>query len=443
MKKQFALITFLLVAMLGMTGCGKEDLGDTYIEGSDYQYMFEGSNIFFQQKARGNNGYFFLQGHYIYYLDDNTQKLVPLCNKADCLHNKETDENRYDECNAYVNNSVYNGHVGITYCNGYLYYLETKYSVDGDYVTLSRMKEDGSQKQSIYQWEKWTIEQWCIHRDTFYFVEHTYESVDNTQENKETIEKYAVKKLALTGVGKKQPETIYEVQEGLTVYSMGKVKAYGNHVYFMLHAVTLSDTSIITDDNYLDYTYFKYMAYDINTGKCEVLELPEEKKGVYLSSITFWKGKLILSEYDHNQELDGISNSYTANLDGSNVEVFQKEKVQGEVYISDGKYLYISNSPLVVRGYEEEEYYHVYDQEMNLIDTMKMPFEGDPEVGMEEGAYIFWLNDDNTGVELDFFDKSKIGTYQGSSIKDSYVKIAEIKFSPEDLAEVQDMQESE
>lgn len=441
MKKQFTLIVFLLIAILGMAGCGETDRGDSYVEGSDYQYMFQG--MFYQQIARGSNGYFFAKGHYLYYLDDDTQKLVPLCNKADCLHNEETDENRYNECNAHINNDVYAGDVGISYCNGYLYYINGKeYTADGDYQSLYRIKEDGSQKQSIYQWADWTVGEWCIHRDVLYFVEHTYETVKDAQNQSETIERYAVKKLALTGIGKKQPETIYEVSEGMTVYSLSKVKAYGNHVYFTLHAATVSDTSVITDDNAFDYNYFKQITYDTSTGECKALALPEEKKGVDINSITFWNGKLILAEYDNNQEIDGTVNSYIADLDGSNVELFQKDIIQGEIYISDGKYLYLSNSPFVYRGYEEKEYYRVYDQDMNLVDTMEVPFIGDPEIGMEEGLYGFKQNEDGTGAELLLFDKSTIGTYHGSKF-DSYRKIAEMHYSPEDLAEIQSMEESE
>ncbi len=440
MKKQYILIIFFLVAMLGMIGCGKTELGDFYVEGSDYQYMFEGSFIFYKGQARGSNGHFFTMGHYIYYLDDDTKTLVPLCNKVDCLHNKETDESRYEECNAHINNTTSAGEVGIAYCNGYLYFINKRLDWSQD---LYRMKEDGSEKQSIYHWEDSRVEEWAIHRDVLYYVEHTYEAVDDKQNNSGTIEHYAVKKLALTGMGNKQPDAIYEVEEGHTVYSLSKVKAYGNHVYFTLHGASVSDVDVITDENVYDYVYLKQIAYDINTGECKLLKLPEEKKGVSLSAVAFWKGKLILNQYNNNQEADGKANSYIADLDGSNVELFEKDKIQGESYISDGKYLYISNSIYVLMGKVEKEYYRIYDQDMNLLDTLELPFSVDPEIGMEEGSYVFWLNDDETGVDLMFFDKSTIGTYHGASAKEAYKKIAEIKFSPEDLIEPKHVEEFE
>ncbi len=426
--------------VFGLTGCQNKDYGDCYIEGSDYQCMLQGRNEFSQKEARGSEGYFFLRGNHILFLDDNKQTLVPLCNKADCLHNEEIDENRYKECNAYVSNIAYDALRGISYCNGYLYYLVKEFDADGQHQILYRMKEDGSEKQILYKWEEWSVEQWCIHRDTLYFVEHTYEVVKNGENQNETVENYAVKKLNLVGLKSKKPETIYKVADELTVYSIGGVKAYGEHIYFKIHAATLSDTTLITDENYLDYTYFKELTYDIKTGECKELELPEAKKGVYINTITFWNGKLILKEYDFNQELDGKANSWLADLDGSNVEVFETDKIQGEAYISDGKYLYVSNSPLVIRGYDNKQIYRVYDENMNLVDTLAMPFSSavDPAIGMEEGQYIFIENEDYTGAQLYFFDKETIGTYQGEKYKISL--IADWKNPPEELTTIRFMQ---
>ncbi len=438
--KRFTLMAFILVTIIGVVGCGKTNLDESYVEGSDYQYMFEGSFIFYKGTARGSQGYFFAVGHYLYYLDDDTQKLVPLCNKADCLHNKETDESRYIDCNAHINNRLSGPEVGIAYCNGYLYYIEKAFDWHRE---LYRIKEDGSEKQLIYSWDDQTIEEWGIHRDVLYFVEHTYETVKDEQNKSETIEHYAVKKLALTGMGSKQPETIFESEAGHTVYSLSKVKAYGNHVYFTLHGASVSDLDVITDENVFDYVYLNQITYNVKTGECKTLEVPENKKGVNIQPVTFWNGKIILQLYDDNQELDGKTNSYIADLDGSNVELFQKDIIQGERYISDGKYLYISDSIFVFVGNAEKASYRVYDKDMNLVDTLGMPFSVDQEIGMEEGAYVFWENEDSTGVDLTFFDKSTLGTYHGSSVRDAYKKIAEIKFSPEDLSEVQDMQESE
>lgn len=432
MKKNIG-ITFLVLFFLviGLTGCGKKELGDTYIEGSDYQYMYMGDDNLYMHQARGRNGYFFLQGHYIYYLDDATQKLVPLCNKADCLHDQETEADRYSECNAYVDMSgiVW---VGIAYCNGYLYYIEAG-AEDGFYQTLYRMKEDGSEREKLYQWDGMSVEQWCVHRDVLYYVEHTYTTEADAQGISQSVEHYAVKSLSLKG--NKKPSTIYEPEAGLTIYTLGTLQAYGNHVYFMNNAVTTLDTDQITDDNYMDYMYFKYMTYDITTGTVSELTIPDMEKGEIVQNITFWQNKLILQPVDSNQELDYVNTVYLADLDGSNAEVFMENIPQGTQFISDGQYLYLSNSSLVSSGYGETQQYQVYDANLKLVDTLGMPSESffhpemsflnflDPEIGPADGMYMFLKKEDGSGAELSYFDKSTIGTYHGETIQ--YTKIAD------------------
>ncbi len=434
MQKKFTAILLMIIVLLSVVGCGKEDLGDSYIQGSDYQYMFK--SLFYNTKARGEDGYFFLQGHYIYYLDDKTQQLVPLCNKADCLHNAETDESRYEECNAYVNNSLLGGEVGIAYCNGYLYFIEEESDAEGDFQTLYRIKEDGSQKEKVHKWDNAPVEQWCIHRDVLYFVEHTYTTEKTETAVQKAIEKYAVKQLNLKGFGKKKAETIYETEAGITVYSVSNLEAYGNYVYFAVHGATTEDTSGITDDNYLDYFYFKHMVCQIQTGDVEELKVPDQEPGVMVENVTFWQNRILMSVYDTRKELNDTTTSYIADLDGSNVEIFKENEVQGKKYFSDGKYLYISNSPLVIRGVEEKQTYEVYDSEGNLVDVFGMPFQtgGDPEIGMEDGLYLFMGSDENeAGATLCYFDKSTIGSYQGEPY--SCTEIVEWNYAPADQME--------
>ena len=77
-----------------MIGCSdNKNLGNEYIEGKDAQYMFMGSQ---DQNyiAMAENGYYFLNGIYIYYCDFNTMESVVLCNKPNCLHDKELDETK-------------------------------------------------------------------------------------------------------------------------------------------------------------------------------------------------------------------------------------------------------------------------------------------------------------------------------------------------------------
>lgn len=92
-----------VILLLGLAGCGKKDtLSDTYMEKSDFQYMRQGSMDFQPDMQKGEKGYYFRHDAFIYYLDEETEKLLPLCNRVDCLHDMETEQERYEACNAYA-----------------------------------------------------------------------------------------------------------------------------------------------------------------------------------------------------------------------------------------------------------------------------------------------------------------------------------------------------
>lgn len=77
----------LLAAML--SGCGAGEAADTYLEGNDYQYMQWVNGMFFPKVQQTEDGCYFLYEGYLYYLDEQTDTILPLCNKADCLHEQE------------------------------------------------------------------------------------------------------------------------------------------------------------------------------------------------------------------------------------------------------------------------------------------------------------------------------------------------------------------
>ena len=126
MWRKFKVSLILLGTLFIIAGCGKKDLGNTYVEGMDYQYMYKSDAIFTSSQAKGENGYFFCKDKFIYYLEDETQRVTPLCNKADCLHDAEQDTTRRKSCNAHVNSGPFaeGTFIGIAYCDGYLYCVD-------------------------------------------------------------------------------------------------------------------------------------------------------------------------------------------------------------------------------------------------------------------------------------------------------------------------------
>lgn len=82
--------------------------------------------------ANGENGIYLLDRSFVYYLENGTDVLIPLCGRPDCTHNSA-------DCNAYIDGSE------ITYYNGFLYVFCGE--SDGKIV---RMDPDGSNHVTMF-----------------------------------------------------------------------------------------------------------------------------------------------------------------------------------------------------------------------------------------------------------------------------------------------------
>ena len=90
---------------------------------------------------------------------------------------------------------------------------------------LYRIKEDGAGKELVYEWDGWTIEEWCIHRGEFFYVNHVY--YENETE-KGAVEELCVKKIPIEGFGTTVPELVYEGPEDIEIAMIMNLNAYGN-----------------------------------------------------------------------------------------------------------------------------------------------------------------------------------------------------------------------
>lgn len=425
-KKVKVLIT--CIGMFSIMGCAKtEVLEDSYMEGIDYQYMYNDDSAFFPQQAKGKKGYYVLEGHYIYYMDEENQSVVPLCNKPDCLHEKETDKEKYKLCNAYVEND---GKVGISYCDGYLYYIcDNEPESAMDKYALYSLKEDGSEKELLKEWKSEIVYQWCVHRNVLYYIQMTYK----TEENGKIEQKYQLKALGLKGMQKEKEKVVYEPQEGLYNVELAWPEAYGNYVYFQVLGNTETG-DVVNEDNYEDYLYMKTLGYHIVDGTLH--DIAVEKENEYVQGVGFWKDKLLIVPWSPEKEDGAQIGSYIAELDGSNVQPFMENVRQGERFYSDGKYLYQSNVLLVDFGVDKEKIYKIYNEENDLTDTISLPFAGGgaPPVGDEESMLVPVIDKDDSSIwTLKCMNKETIGSYQGKTFE--MQDIAQMKFSVWDTNE--------
>lgn len=385
------------------------NLPDTYIEGSDHQYMRMGIS-FFPYFQKGEEGYYFKYNDFIYALDDIKEEILPLCSRENCLHDKETDSRKREKCNACIPGMDASG---LAYCNGWLYYLdpgELKTS-----PTLYRIHTDGAGKEELYRWqEKGTgINQWIVHRDVLYYMTQTFN--EGKENAKDSFAAYA---MPLSGSGQFTPKQIYQSpDEGVEVVILGNPTAYGNHVYFTCLG-NLEGYDSPADD-WIDYKYSKVFEYNILTEETSEICLPDNAPGTSDIQIqTFWNDRLIFSLFDYTKGYLEEGPFYTAGLDGTQAEVLMSAK-QGYSLAADGKYLYLSNVNLQGRGEDPgPKLYRVFDDKLNEVDTFTVGDEinYDFPTGLPDRAYDLYVYRDSGEFGIRYWDKSAIGSLNGAEI---------------------------
>lgn len=431
-RNNMIIVLFILIFIL--VGCGKREERDTYVDGSDFQYQYLGN--YANNKAKGNNCLYCQFGNFLYQFDEKSGVLSPLCNQANCLHDKETISSRMANCNAFVPNDGTD--VGLQYMNGYIYTIMEEWNKDNiDYV-LYKIKEDGSSKEKVYNWTDKAIESWCMHRDNAYVLEHYYDGTGK--------ECYQVNEISVDS-GKKT-KMIFEPDTDISVTGISALKMYGNHLYISILGLTKKDLKNISDEDWYKYEYSKTFQYHILDETISEITVPDQKETEHVTSVTFWKDKIVYapidSKYEH--QYDKTTNLYIADLDGNNPSVLLNDVPAYQVYSSDGDYLYVSNvAELEDRVFHSEAYkkkleagedyvakenvavkIKIYDRDMNLVDEMKtkkMDFPRELPYGIGNRQYV--INQDGDKITLKYWDKNNIGTYHGDTFE--YTPIAEMK----------------
>lgn len=409
-SKKRVWILFFVCISLGLCGCRKQDLGNSYIQGQDHQYMFQSLETTTRKlQARGDKGSFFSIRNYIYYLEDGSDEAVPLCNKADCLHDKETNEEQKKQCNAYFDNWYFKDQ-SIAYYDGYLYCMDQSYDDYWGKLTLYRVKEDGSEKEKVYEWEDPVVLEWVIHRGYFFYIEQTYPGMDS-----DDIVVKSVKVMDLNHT--RNIETIYDESEleGVNLYSIGYARAYGNYFYFQVVGDTFVDDTI--PENYWDYRYSETFSYNILTKELTEVKYPDGDEYVDVKSVEFYKDKLLVMGYDVLNR-DDVSDLYMTDLDGKNPQVIIKNVNEMDTIQTDEKYLYISNGARTLWLMEEPPVVmNVYDDTFCQVDTFTIPFSFCAEIGCADYLYFYIPDEEDKSLyKILRFNKSLIGNMNGKEI---------------------------
>lgn len=266
MMKRMVILSFLTTVVVPpLYGFAEEKTTERTIEESNYTLVVENYNDDFSVElkknssfdlekdwnwsyqtahtvsafARGPKGYYVRLGDFVYYCDFETQTLIALCNRPDCLHNKETDSKKRSECTAYVAYGSVND--GLQYYDGKLYANASSVYFDKDINADYREKEyllelapDGSSREQVdYHMEN--AYSFAFHHGSLYYISR--ETDPETLIGTETV-----KRLEL---GENDPETIVTLQ---SMDAVLRIYPYGEFVYIQTKLADTEDSSLIIYD---------------------------------------------------------------------------------------------------------------------------------------------------------------------------------------------------
>ena len=316
-------------------------------EDQDYQYEFE--QTFSPKFYKTSDGYYFSSGSFIYYMDAKTMKYTPVCNKPDCLHDRQEDKDKKRECNAYVSGGEETYFQGIGCYNGYIYFEEVANTggIEDWHYMISRLSCDGSKKDIVVNDED-VINipySFMVHRGYLYYSLNKYIITDQKDNNGNTIidNDVGIYRINLNDNNLK-PELFIskkEMSQHLGENSMPRpvaVRACGEYVIVDISGETSYNTP--NGENYASFDEDITISKNINGGKTvNISEVCANKLNQKPSFYFFTdKDKLLFFGKDK-------ANLYSVSPDGKEIKkVFEKEKEKKDTYDGfaiDDKYYYI------------------------------------------------------------------------------------------------------
>lgn len=255
-------------------------------------------------------------GGYLTYIDKNTMEPVLLCNRPDCKHDKETDEEKREECNAYFHSSMVP-----YYSEDMLYFYQPKKRSSEDRENgspgfafeLVKMKPDGTERQVLSE-QTGTSSFGFMHRGYYYYHSDLYTADGKSQQS--GVYRVALQKNA-------EPELLYQAEKPREIRGM---TAYGNGLY-------ISEQGFENIDNYQS----RYVRLDLLTKESEVVFEGEDGKTQWLMK-GFCDGKLLCSAFDLTSTKNGTK-LYLAEPNGSKMEEIEGAGDYAD-FCTDGKYIY-------------------------------------------------------------------------------------------------------
>ena len=332
------LIAALLAAIIAFSsGCSKQrDYGENFNLETDCQYSYADSFTDWKKVQSDGNGQYILKNKFIYYYNTEKKTLAPLCNKANCLHDMETDKDKLIDCNAYIpeTNKEY-----IQYYDGYVYYIS---SFDN---ALYRVSKDGSKKDKIFKTDM-MVHNWLIHRGYLYYELQTHYYGEDKSTN--VYSKSILKSVELSSnMSEKESDVIFESDEEHSAFGIYKLTAYKNYLCYELMA-NEKDFEMTTQESWFAQLYSPHYLYNIDTRENKVIPTPKcnISPRCHLSSVIFLEDKMLLRLYDDFQGTEYKLPIYSINYDLTEQKIWLDGVEQGKFEQTYDDYVIISDAQL-------------------------------------------------------------------------------------------------
>ena len=401
MKK---ILSILMICLIFLCSCSDKNEGTVIV---DEQYNIETDMQYYYRTCAGNymqaitaseTGYYYSDSRgKVFYIDRESHKAAPVCDKVNCDHTNR------NECNAFLvrdlmfrPNETYPG-TALQYYEGKIYYIDDRYDdmkMEAKYY-LAKCDPDGRNIEKVTDNLKRQegATDWFLHRGYLYFV---------------TCK--TIYRLPLSNT-EQEPEILFELGEGYNehvnnIWNYSKI--YDNALYFSYSPAGTKGT-----ESDLDGYWGKI---DLDTKEITKLEY----EGKVVEPVTFVNKKMYFEILDKKKR---VWNIYVSDLDLSNVQEIGEHNT-GTLFYTDGNYIYLDTEDAVVMsGAPNPDVYKdqtitIYDMKMkNEIDSFKLPSVTPVERASMQDKNCFIFNITGKGEDavskLYYLDKSKIGTFNG------------------------------
>ena len=347
MLKRLGAFLISAAICLNLAACNRSMQGtesEAYNRETDFPLMYE-AGIDGIQIAETENGYYFLNGYFLFYADKDTMKPVPVCNKPNCKHHEETDPFQVWSCDAFLGDGCVLPYIQ--------YYEGAIYTIQGfDPVThsedkyLVRISADGSERKQLIKVSENNLV--AIHRGYVYIAKNGG--------------KAKISRIPLNNI-EAEPEIIFESRLDDSNFYM---HLKGN--YLLAHTFGVNHQ----DESYHD------QIFSCNLLTKQTVQLLEEEEEKGLEPFLFKSNDARLLYYKSHAESDSkekITDQnilYTADMNGENEELFQDFQDHTDQFLThltyDGTFYYEEwVNYLLDDEVQKNRELRMYDKDFNIL----------------------------------------------------------------------------